>query len=1122
MKNLKHLTLVSALIAAVGLDAQESYGTIVGTVRGPNGNPVAGATITIRGSQLLGDRPAQTDAQGNYRLPLLQPGQYTLTASAQGFVMSNRASVNIAGGSTIRVDLSLRSMAAQEETVEVVATENPVIDKTETKVASTYLADELKSLPTGQTGIYAAAFLAPGVQQMGTGYDRMRGGMAGSPQYLLNGMVTKDNSAGQGRQYEMVIEDLLQDVQVIQNPINAKYGFSQSGLISSTTKTGTNEFQGSFRLILSNAAWRTYNGGPVWNRFNEMTENVATNAPYMTTYAYNNETWGFSGMQGNPSNDHLNKNYEITVSGPIIKDRLTFTYGARIIPSTPSSGNRYNPLQANADNNYTYLPRLTFNDPRYTGPIPTGLPGAGTQAENWAGYRWGANPLAPTTAMPHVVKGANNVYSYKLFWQISNNHQLEYNYTTNPYTSGYDGNNISTWVADPGEELPVQQGSNRINRSMSYKGIIGNSGVLSASYGDTYSNIYWAYGPEDPVYVTMWSSGTSGALLTNRTSVTRPVAYGQTGNFEIRGNTTYNLDYNHIWENHNFDIGVQMLEENLTVQPSAFGRFFNVPGRYYDGRYVVFSTHPEAGGPLYTGNGVAIEGTPFNGGNINTHRTFLFNNLLVPSYRNFNLYGASDIAVKGTTTSFYLNDNWTLNDNLAINLGLRVDNNKFDDASGERANATTISPRIRIQYDLLGDNKHVFALSAVQRNGTFSPGQIGRNYAISGDSQTRTYFWNQTNPNPSEQPWQDYLVDKEDIMNPANYGYYYRYADAAQSWFIDSGLKPQLTTEFELNYRRAFDQGGYFRVALVYNYLSNAMMSTLVDEQLEITDQSGSTPSAGNTYDYTRILKNDSTRGRHYASAEMEWMVPIINQATYKLNWHGNWTVAKTTGNSIFSYFFGSTAMGETNTTRFFEYAEAVGMPMEYLDPWGELNTPRHSMRTWFAFTHGVRGGIVNEVNLLATYDLGVPNIFNHTYILPTNTFYYSRNNPNAGTNGGLVTTYPTTVTLHPYGRGYRRDVDVYYVDLQWNATIPIKGRLSLFFNTSIGNVFNSIYVANVSTAWTDGTTNPNWVAGSSPADYPMWGKNMAVRNSGHAWGTNSSLVGARQFNVRFDTGFRF
>jgi len=1106
MKNLKQLTLVSALIAAASLGAQENYGTIVGTVRGPNRNPVAGATISLSGSQLLGSRTAVTDAQGRYRLPILLPGQYTVRVSMQGYIGSQGSTV-LTGGSTLTVDLNLRQVSTQEEVVEIVATDNPIIDKTETKVATTFTAEELTNVATaGLVGMWAAAYLAPGVQQADAGYDRMRGGMVGATQYMVNGMVTRDPVTGQGRQAELIIEDLIQDVQVIQNPINAKYGFTQSGIIAVNSRTGSNQFKGSIRLHMENITWITYTDRPVWNRWNELEQGSNLSAPYYP-----------GALQNNPRSDSMTRQYDVTLSGPIIKDKLTFIYGAAIRPSVLSlATNRTRILQANALDNRAYLPGITLNDPKFTGPDPTD---GNILKENWAAWYWGDDPSAPTRDRTVALRTANDFHSYKLFYQLNPNHQIEYNYTVHNFDGSYL-NFAGAWMADGNDQLNAQERSKRLNRGLSYRGIIGSSGVLTAQYATTENQIDSGTGPDDPLYVATYNSNQPFLARRGVSGWSRSVTGGHNMAVDYRANKTYSLDYNHIWENHNIDVGFQMLEsmQDRSAYGGANRRVFYALGRRYDGNYLVWNPVDQSG-PLWQEDGfaagIANAAYPLQGGTVRSHREDLFDRYFVSMYENFDRFGGGDTMVKNTTTAFYINDNWTLNNNWAINLGLRVSNSKLNDAVGERFNVTGLEPRFRLQYDMFGDNQHVFAFSATQKGGIITVANVGRSYSVSGDAQNRKYIWDQNNPDPSQPAWAAYFVTPAEIKNLANYGYYWSYSDSALNWFIDEDVKPQQTTEFELNYRRAFGMGGYFRIALVYNFLSNALTSNALDEAIEVADPTGETPSNGLTsWQYVRLLSNDSSRGRHYSSAEIELMMPLVNQASYRLNWFGNWTIAKTTGNSLFSAGGSGSGVGEGESHRIFETAKTLGIPEELMDPWGEINTPRHSIRTWFTFTHGRRGGINNTVTLMAAYSSGSPYQINQAHNIPSDTFQNSTAN-----EGGRITNFPSSVSIFPYGFGYRTNTSSYQYTLQYNMTIPIAKRFSMFVEISVIEPFNNIRKGDVFTSWSDPTRV--WSRDGAALENPMFGTRFGNRTFGQQYGVHS-IDGSRNFYSKADVGFRF
>ena len=90
---LKFFALVAAmvLLAALPLSAQTNpTGIISGKVIDPDGLAVPGATVTLESPALQGTRTAQTSTNGDYIIPFLPAGDYTVTFSLPGFRTSSR------------------------------------------------------------------------------------------------------------------------------------------------------------------------------------------------------------------------------------------------------------------------------------------------------------------------------------------------------------------------------------------------------------------------------------------------------------------------------------------------------------------------------------------------------------------------------------------------------------------------------------------------------------------------------------------------------------------------------------------------------------------------------------------------------------------------------------------------------------------------------------------------------------------------------------------------------------------------------------------------------------------------------------------------------------------------
>jgi len=79
------LTAISILAFAFAAAAQTETARIQGTVADTAGAVVAGATVTLRGTETGREVKAVTDADGSYALLALQPGKYQVEVSAANF-----------------------------------------------------------------------------------------------------------------------------------------------------------------------------------------------------------------------------------------------------------------------------------------------------------------------------------------------------------------------------------------------------------------------------------------------------------------------------------------------------------------------------------------------------------------------------------------------------------------------------------------------------------------------------------------------------------------------------------------------------------------------------------------------------------------------------------------------------------------------------------------------------------------------------------------------------------------------------------------------------------------------------------------------------------------------------
>jgi len=216
-------------------------GEIFGIVRDDEGRPLPGVTVTLSSPALQGTRTATTDSVGEYRFPLLPPGQYQLSITMSGFESLTRENVVVQLDQTTRVNAQLRLTAVAEEVT--VRGEAITIDPTQTNTGknfdSTYLR-RVPILPTTRT-YQTVLQQAPGV--VGTGNPAVLGGNVMENVWLVDGVNASDSVT---HTFSLNLNyDAIQEINLQTSSFDAEYGRASGGVVNVITKSGGNDFHGS-------------------------------------------------------------------------------------------------------------------------------------------------------------------------------------------------------------------------------------------------------------------------------------------------------------------------------------------------------------------------------------------------------------------------------------------------------------------------------------------------------------------------------------------------------------------------------------------------------------------------------------------------------------------------------------------------------------------------------------------------------------------------------------------------------------------------------------------------------------------------------------------------------------
>jgi hypothetical protein len=239
--------LAAALLVIGGLALAQETGIIRGRMTDKNGEPLPGATITVRSetNPSVNNQGTVTNAKGEYRLATIPAGNdYEVTGAFPGLSTQIQRPIDVDAGRATTVDFILT-----EELVEVIKVEakGDIVD-TEKTTASTEVSQEfLGGLPIQGRNYSEVLTLAPGVTDIdGDGNPNVKGAREVDFQLRLSG-VPVNNPFSSDRALDLNIES-FEEIQVITGALTAEYS-SQGGLGLVTTRSGGNEFQGSFKIF---------------------------------------------------------------------------------------------------------------------------------------------------------------------------------------------------------------------------------------------------------------------------------------------------------------------------------------------------------------------------------------------------------------------------------------------------------------------------------------------------------------------------------------------------------------------------------------------------------------------------------------------------------------------------------------------------------------------------------------------------------------------------------------------------------------------------------------------------------------------------------------------------------
>jgi hypothetical protein len=402
---------------------QQVTAAINGTVTDPSGSPIADAKVTATDSDRGTKQTTQSNATGSFDLPTVPIGNYTVKVERQGF-QTQETKVTLVLNQIAKIDFALK-VGNVTTTVEV-SSVAPQLQTENTEVGTIMEAHDIAALPLETRNYNQLALLQAGSvttspasfntgqTTFNSGRPYINGNREQASYYLLDGMENTefvDNNVAFSPNV-----DAIQEFNVITNNPSAQYGQFLGGVISVSTKSGTNQFHGNLFEFLRNDFFNANE----WSR-NFSSDPSVNSAPSKLRW---NEFGG-------------------TFGGPAIKNKLFFFVdyqGSRFdTPATPGTSSTFTNLERTG--NLSDIAGLQLHYPGTTVAMPANLTQAAICS---AAQKFGSSPcingISPTAlkimgVLPQAnLPGSNN----GTLNNLSN--------STHTYTNGDQGDAKIDWV----------------------------------------------------------------------------------------------------------------------------------------------------------------------------------------------------------------------------------------------------------------------------------------------------------------------------------------------------------------------------------------------------------------------------------------------------------------------------------------------------------------------------------------------------------------------------------------------------------------------------------------------------------------------------------------------------
>jgi outer membrane receptor protein involved in Fe transport len=329
---------------------------VTGRVLDPSGAMVSAVSVVLTNVATGVSKSQESDQEGRYVVPLLQPGEYRISVQKEGFRSIERDGIILEVDQVARIDFTLE-VGSVAESISVTASA-PLLDQETSSLGQVIENKRITEIPLNGRNVFSLVQLAAGVQPLSginAGFNdnssfnasnlSIGGGRGAMNALLLDGA----NNASPQREEAAVAPsiDAVEEFKVYTNGASAEFGRTSGGVISVVTKSGTNSFHGSGYEFVRNEvldARNTFAASRAPFRFNQFGGTIGGPIRIPKLYDGRNRSFFFLGYEGYRYVNYADQIFTI----PTEKQRAgdfssTFAANGRLMTIYDPGSTRQNP-----------------------------------------------------------------------------------------------------------------------------------------------------------------------------------------------------------------------------------------------------------------------------------------------------------------------------------------------------------------------------------------------------------------------------------------------------------------------------------------------------------------------------------------------------------------------------------------------------------------------------------------------------------------------------------------------------------------------------------------------------------------------------------------------------------